>query len=137
MDKISFVGLILGVSAILVGQILEGGHLGSLLQPTAFMIVMGGTIGAVMLQSPFHVFRNGIAMGKWVFMPQVPPFRRVIDQVIAWSHTARKEGLLALEDQALNIKDPFTARGLQLLVDGIEPDKLREVMEVEIDAWEA
>ncbi|WP_417071072.1 flagellar motor protein [Niveibacterium terrae] len=137
MDKISFVGLILGITAILAGQILEGGHLSSLLQPTAFMIVMGGTIGAVMLQSPFQVFRKGVAMGKWVFVPPVPPFRRVIDQVVSWSHTARKEGLLALENQANTLRDPFTARGLQLLVDGIEPDRLREVLEVEIDAWEA
>ena len=136
MDKISFAGLSLGVSAILIGQLLEGGSLGSLLQPTAFMIVMGGTWGAVMLQSPFPVFRRGMVMVKWVFVPPVPPFKRQIDQIISWSHTARKEGLLALENQTSGLRDPFAAKGLQLLVDGIEPERLREVLEVEITTYE-
>lgn len=136
MDKISIAGLLLGLVAIVGGQVLEGGHVGSLVQPTAFMIVIGGTLGAVMLQSPFNVFRQGLRMGAWVFKPPVPPFRRVIDQIVSWSSIARKEGLLALEGQASGIKDPFAAKGLQLLVDGVEPERLREVLEVEIDAWE-
>jgi len=136
MDKISIVGLVVGIAAILVGQMLEGGHVGSLVQPTAFMIVIGGTLGAVMLQSPFAAFRKGVAMVGWVFMPPVPPFEAVIGQVVGWSQTARKEGLLALEDIANSTDDSFAAKGLQLLVDGVEPERLREVLEVEIDHWE-
>ena len=136
MDKISIAGLIVGVAAIIVGQLLEGGHIGSLVQPTAFMIVIGGTLGAVMLQSPFQVFRAGLGMIKWVFQPPVPPFRRVIEQIVSWSHVARKEGLLALENQAAGLSDSFAAKGLQLLVDGVEPERLREVLEVEIGVWE-
>ena len=71
MDKTSFIGLTLGIAAILLGQVLEGGHLSSLSQPTAFLIVIGGTFGAVMLQSPLRVFRDGLRMAKWVFVP--PP----------------------------------------------------------------
>lgn len=136
MDKISLVGLSLGIVAILGGQVLEGGHVGSLLQPTAFLIVIGGTLGAVMLQSPLEVFLKGLRMVKWVFVP--PPTRpeELIEQMGRWSHVARKEGLLALENQISDVPDPFMRKGLQLLVDGAEPERLREVLDVEIGAWE-
>lgn len=136
MDKISFVGLLLGLGAILGGQVLEGGHIGSLVQPTAFLIVIGGTLGAVMLQSPLSVFLTGLRMGKWVFVPPATKPEELIQQVARWSQVARKEGLLALEAQIQAIPDPFMRKGLQLLVDGAEPDRLREVLEVEIGAYE-
>lgn len=137
MDKISIVGLLLGIAAILVGQVLEGGHIGSLVQPTAFLIVIGGTLGAVMLQSPAQVFVRGFKMIKWVFVPPLIDPDELIQQIARWSHVARKEGLLALEAQIAAIPDPFMRKGLQLLVDGAEPERLRDVLEVEIDAYEA
>jgi chemotaxis protein MotA len=137
MDKTSIIGLLLGLTAIVGGQILEGGHIGSLIQPTAFMIVLGGTLGAIMLQSPLKVFVSGMKMIKWVFVPPLVSPKRLIDQVAQWSQIARKEGLLALEAQIVSLKDPFARKGLQLLVDGAEPDRLREVMEVEIGSYEA
>jgi chemotaxis protein MotA len=137
MDKTSVIGLLLGLTAIVGGQVLEGGHLGSLVQPTAFLIVLGGTLGAVMLQSPMNVFVSGMKMFKWIFFPPVIAPKRIISQIAQWSHIARKEGLLALEGQTASIKDPFIRKGLQLLVDGAEPERLREVMEVEINAYEA
>lgn len=136
MDKISIAGLALGLFAIVGGQVLEGGHIGSLVQPTAFLIVIGGTLGAVMLQSPLPVFLMGLKMGKWVFVPPVIVHQTLIDQMNRWSHVARKEGLLALEAQIQVIKDPFMRKGLQLLVDGAEPDRLRGVLEVEITSYE-
>ena len=69
MDKISIAGLAIGAIAILGGQLLEGGHIGSLVQPTALLIVLGGTLGAVLLQSPFHVFKRGVQMAKWIWIP--------------------------------------------------------------------
>jgi chemotaxis protein MotA len=69
MDRTSVLGLLIGVLAIVGGQILEGGHVGSLSQPTALLIVVGGTLGAVMLQSPYATFVRGIRMAKWVFRP--------------------------------------------------------------------
>lgn len=136
MDKISVAGLVLGISAILLGQMLEGGHVSSLLQPTAFLIVIGGTVGAVMLQSPLAIFMNGLRMVRWVFLPPAIQPQELITQIVAWSHVARKEGLLALEAQIDTVPDPFMRKGLQLLVDGAEPERLREVLEVEIGAWE-
>lgn len=137
MDKIGVFGLILSLAAILGGQVLEGGHLASLFQPTALMIVFGGTLGAVMLQSPFPVFSRGLKMLRWVVFPPRYDLPEVVAQVVRWSGLARKEGLLALENEINSIADPFVRKGLQLLVDGAEPQRLREVLEVEIDTHAA
>lgn len=137
MDKISVLGLVFGILAIVLGQVFEGGSINSLVQPTAFFIVIGGTLGAVMLQSSPKTFVLGTRMVRWVLSP---PQLRPIDlvrQIVQWSHVARKEGLLALEAQIPAMPDPFVRRGLQLLVDGAEPQGLREVLEVEIGTYEA
>ncbi|MDP3539379.1 MAG: flagellar motor protein [Azonexus sp.] len=136
MDKISLAGIAISMIAIIGGQVLEGGHIGSLVQPTALLIVLGGTLGAVLLQSPFHVFKRGLIMAKWVWVPPVIEQKRLIDQVLTWSQQSRREGLLALENYIPGIKDEFTRKGLQLLVDGADPERIRELMEVEIGTFE-
>lgn len=136
MDMISILGLAVGLLAVVGGQVLEGGHVGSLVQPTAFLIVIGGTLGAVLLQSPMRIFVGGIRMFRWVFQPPVVDGDALVEQIAHWSQLARKEGLLALEAQINQLPDPFLKKGLQLLVDGAEPERLREVLEVEITAWE-
>src|ERR1035437_459422 len=136
MDKISVFGLLLGVIAIVGGQLLEGGHVGSLSQPAALLIVFGGTLGAVMLQSPYTTFIRGVRMVRWVWYPPVVDNLQLIKQVSTWSQVSRREGLLALENVINQIKDDFTRKGLQLLVDGAEPERLREVLEVEINTYE-
>jgi len=136
MDKISIAGLLLGIASIVLGQIFEGGHIGSLVQPTAFLIVIGGTLGAVMLQSPLPIFMMGLKMVKWVFVPPTTDPEQLITQISRWSQMARKEGLLALEAQIVSVPDAFMRKGLQLLVDGAEPERLRDVLEVEIGAYE-
>jgi chemotaxis protein MotA len=125
MDKISALGLLIGVLAIVGGQILEGGHVGSLSQPTALLIVLGGTLGAVMLQSPYATFMRGMRMLKWVWFPPVINYLQLIQQVSSWSQISRREGLLALEAVMNQLKDDFARKGLQLLVDGAEPERLR------------
>lgn len=137
MDRISLVGLVLGVAAILAGQVLEGGHLASLFQPTAALIVVGGTLGAVMLQSPLPVFLEGMRMTRWVFSPPPDRGEELIGLVTQWGVIARRDGLLALEPHIDRQDDPFLRRGLQFLVDGIEPQRLRELLGVEIDVAEA
>lgn len=136
MDKISVLGLAVGLFAIVGGQVLEGGHVGSLAQPTALLIVLGGTLGAVMLQSPFATFKRGMRMVKWVWFPPVINHQQLIQQVTSWSQVSRREGLLALENMINPLKDDFARKGLQLLVDGAEPERLREVLEVQITTYE-
>jgi len=136
MDKISVLGLLLGIVAIIGGQILEGGNVGSLSQPTALLIVLGGTMGAVMLQSPYATFMRGMRMVRWVWYPPVVDYRLLIKQISNWSQVSRREGLLALENVINQLRDDFARKGLQLLVDGAEPERLREVLEVEISTFE-
>jgi chemotaxis protein MotA len=136
MDKVSIAGIVVGLLAIVGGQILEGGHVGSLSQPTAMLIVVGGTLGAVMLQSPYATFMRGMRMAKWVWYPPVVNYQQLIQQIAGWSQVSRREGLLALDVVVQGLKDDFTRKGLQLLVDGAEPERLREVLEVEIGTFE-
>ena len=136
MDKISVLGLLLGIVAIIGGQLLEGGHVSSLSQPTALLIVLGGTLGAVMLQSPYATFIRGVKMVRWIWYPPVVDKQQIIKQVSGWSQVSRREGLLALENLMGQVKDDFAKKGLQLLVDGAEPERLREVLEVQISTFE-
>jgi len=136
MDRISPIGIILGLGAILGGQALEGGHMSSLLQVTAFVIVIGGTLGAVMLQSSPAVFLAGMRLLPWVFRPPFADFRAQLDDIVQWGNTARRGGLLALEPAISQLSDGYTRKGLQLLVDGAEPAVLRASLELEIDTYE-
>lgn len=136
MDYVSVIGFVLALTAILGGQVLEGGHVGSLVQFTAFVIVFGGTIGATMLQSSIPVFFQGLRLAVWVLFPPKLDQHGLIDQVIGWSSIARKGGLLALESQVELQTDTFTHKGVQMVVDGAEPEKIREALDVEIATFE-
>ncbi|MCB5196327.1 flagellar motor protein [Deefgea salmonis] len=136
MDKISVFGVILGLVAIILGQWLEGGHISSLLQFTAFLIVMGGTVGAVMLQTQMRHFIAGIKMLRWIFFPPAMDFKKLLATLVNWATQARRGGLLALEAFFNSEKDPFVRRGLQMVVDGAEPETIRRAMELDIDAYE-
>lgn len=132
MDMLSLFGLVLGAAAILIGQYLEGGHIGSLMNGPAILIVLGGTFGAVMLQSPLSIFLRGMRMLIWTFLPPKSQNQGAIDKIVSWSNIARKEGLLGLENIEESETDPFTRKGLQLLVDGSEPENIRSVLDVDI-----
>lgn len=136
MDILSLIGLLVGFGAIIGGNFLEGGHIDSLLQLTAFVIVAGGTFGAVMVQSPLKIFLQGLKMLKWIFLPPPIAAAEAIQKIVNWSNIARKEGLLGLEALVPSETDTFAATGLQLLVDGTEPDTIRAILEVELAARE-
>ena len=136
MDRGSLIGLGLAVLAILGGQTMEGGHIGLFVQPAAFVIVMGGTLGAVLLHYPLPVFLQGVRMAKWIFRPPESDAVKLIRRVVQWSHTARQDGLLALERHLNITQDPFQKTGLQLLIDGANADKLRDTLDVQIASFE-
>jgi chemotaxis protein MotA len=136
MDKLSLFGVIIAFAGILGGQLLEGGSVSVLMQLAAFVIVFGGTFGAVMLQHPHNVFVNGIKMGRWVFVTPEIDDQRLAYQITAWASVARKDGILALEAQLRNIDDPFVYKGVQLLVDGNSAEKIREIMDIELQSYE-
>jgi chemotaxis protein MotA len=136
MDIISIIGILLSLTAILLGQYLEGGHIGSLLQFTAFMIVLGGTLGAVMLQTSLRVFLDGLNMLKWVLQPPKIANQDTLNMLLDWSQKARRGGLLALEPYIEQEQNLFHRRGLQMLVDGAEPQVLRDTLELDLQAFE-
>ena len=136
MDLLSLFGILLAFGAILGGNLLEGGYLGSLIQLTAFVIVGGGTTGAILLQSPLPVFLHALKLARWVFFPPKLAPRQAIEKIVGWRQSARKEGLLGLESMAESEPDLFARKGLQLLVDGSEPEAIRSILEVELSSKE-
>ncbi|MCO6055463.1 flagellar motor protein [Pseudomonas sp. MOB-449] len=132
MDVLSLIGVILAFVAIIGGNYLEGGHAAALLNGPAALIVLGGTLGAAFLQTPMSIFKRALGIIRWILFP--PPVDLVggINRVVNWSLTARKEGLLGLEPVADSEPDPFARKGLQLLVDGAEPESIRSILEVDL-----
>lgn len=136
MDRGTLIGLGLAVAAILGGQALEGGHASIFLQPAAFVIVVLGTLAAVLVHFPMPVFLQGMRMARWVFRPPERESEQIIRRVVQWSHTVRKEGLLALERHLALAHDDFQKNALQLLVDGADAAKLRDTLDVQIVSFE-
>ncbi len=136
MDWSSVGGLLLALGGILLGLLLEGGHPGSILQPTAFLIVFAGTVGAVLLQTRLDNFIHGVKLLSWVFSPPPHNHRKLIDDIAVWSGISRREGLLHLEEHMNDSSDPFVKKGLRLLIDGITPAKLLDILDVDTTAYE-
>lgn len=135
MDKLSIAGLLIAILAIYLGFILDGGSVASLFELPAFVIVFGGTIGAVMLQSSSGQFFHALSLLKWVFSPPKYDIEEGINNIVSWAEKARESGYLALEDIALDEEEPFTQKGLNLLVDGVEIENLRTSLELDLDIF--
>jgi chemotaxis protein MotA len=137
MDVLTLIGIILAFVAIIGGNFLEGGHLGALLNGPAALIVLGGTLAACLLQTPMSAFKRAIQIFIWILFPPRIDLAGGIDRVVSWSLTARKEGLLGLESVADSEPDPYSRKGLQLLVDGAEPEAIRSILEVDFMTQES
>lgn len=136
MDWASVGGLVLALAGIITGQMLEGGRIGALIQPAAMAIVVVGTCGAVLLQSGMPTFLRGMKMARWVFSPPPDNAEAVTREILGWSTTARREGLLSLEQYLPGVQDPFVAKALRLIVDGMDPYKVREILDIDISSYE-
>jgi chemotaxis protein MotA len=136
VDWASVIGLLLVFVGILVGQLLEGGRLSSLLQPAAFVIVVVSTMGAVLLQSRMPVFIRGLKMLRWIVSMPEDTSRKTVQDALIWSVVARREGFLSLERYMEASKDPFIGKGLRLVIDGIDPDRLKDILDVDISFYE-
>ncbi|MGZ5008735.1 MAG: flagellar motor protein [Methylobacter sp.] len=136
MDILSIAGVVVGVGAILLGIMLDGGDVHSLVNVPALVIVLGGTFGATFLQFPPATFIRSMKMFSWVLLSQKIDLSAQIDKVIHWSHLARKEGLLGLENAIPEEKDPFIKKSLQLLADGNDSAAIREILNMDIDSKE-
>src|SRR5690349_20370091 len=132
MDKTTLPGLILALVALLGGAMMEGTTPDKLVMLPAFIIVFGGTIGAAMISFPLSVTA---ALPKYfgILVKDVAhDLPHVVDTFVNLADRARREGLLALEQEAGNL-EPFTRRGIQMVVDGSDPALVREILEADID----
>lgn len=132
MDRLSVIGIVLAMVALLLGSVLKGAGLSSLWSPAAFVIVIGGTLASITLQTSMVTFMRGMKIAKWVFKPPTGDRAAILARLVEWANIARKQGLLGLESQVATLDDAFTRKGLQMVVDGIAPDAIRGVMETDI-----
>ena len=133
MDKATVGGVWIALGGILAGLLLEGGNLGQILQPTAAMIVFGGTLGAVLIQFPLPVVLGALRrLGHIFAAPRTDPMATV-RELVKYANHARREGIVSLDQSLENIDEPFLKKSLMLAIDGTEPQELRKMMELELD----
>lgn len=133
MDIGTIIGLLVAAGAILLGLILEGGKIGQILQPTAALIVFGGTFGAIMVQFPVGVVLAAFrSLASIFFVPKSDP-RGIIQEIVTIAHKARREGIVSLDRDLDRIQNTFMRKALMLAVDGTEPGELRKMMELEME----
>ncbi len=133
MDKSTICGIVLAIGGILAGLLIEGGKIAQILQPTAAMIVLGGTLGAVMVQFPLTIVMQAFKRLTHVLLDRTENPTKLIQTLVGFAQRARKDGIVALDIELPNITDPFLKKTLMLAVDGIEPEELRKMMELDLD----
>ena len=134
MDKSSIGGVFLAVAGILAGLLIEGGNLGQILQPTAALIVFGGTMGAVLLQFPLGTVVAAFRSLVHVFAAPRKHNDQLIRLLVSFANKARRNGVVSLDSDLQTIQDPFLRQSLMLAVDGTEPSELRRIMRVSLDS---
>ncbi len=133
MDISVILSIVVGLGLILGGNALEGGHISALIQPTALMIVLGGTVGATWLASSNEEIKNLGKMLKRCLFPATANRKKLLEDMVKVSTVARREGMLAVENLLPEVSDEFLKRGLRMLVDGLSAEDVTRVMEPEID----
>ncbi|OGP64746.1 MAG: hypothetical protein A3K22_04625 [Deltaproteobacteria bacterium RBG_16_42_7] len=132
MDITTIFGLILGIGAVLGAFLMEGGHLSSLLQAPAMMLVICGTLGASIITTPFSQLKALPKLfGIILFEKELNP-QQLVDLIYNLAQKSRKNGLLSLEKDLSDIKDSFLKKAIQLAIDGFETNKIREILEIEM-----
>lgn len=130
------IGMVVAFVAILFGNALEGGHMSSVLGGPAALIVLGGTIGAVIVQYPLATLKAALQAAGKTFKKPSQDARTLIEEIVGYANQARLEGILALEKVASNASDPFLSKALMMAIDGADSNALRETMEIIIDKHE-
>ncbi|HZU27795.1 MAG TPA: flagellar motor protein [Bryobacteraceae bacterium] len=135
-DLATIGGLVLAFAGILGGLLLDGGRITDVAQITAALIVLGGTIGAVMVTTPLHLLVSAVKKLTVLFFDRSPSFSNTIDQIIALATHARTKGIVSLDTEMDSIADPFLRKALMLAVDGADLQDLRSMMELDIQVFE-
>ncbi|MGH9396973.1 MAG: flagellar motor protein [Terriglobia bacterium] len=133
MDKATLGGVVLAIAGILGGMMMEGGKIAQILQPTAAMIVLGGTIGGVLISYPLPVVMNSFKRLSQVIFEGSTDLEALIKEMLEYAQKARKQGIVSLDNELGNIQNPFLKKSLMLAIDGTEPEELRKIMELDMD----
>lgn len=133
MDFASIGGIIVAILGILAGMMIEGGSISQITQPTAALIVVGGTMGAVMLQFPLKIFIAALQHMVKIFFSGASTGEAVLRQLVQFANKARKSGIVSLDQDLATVSDPFFKQALMLAIDGTEPTEVRKIMQLEID----
>ncbi len=139
MDLLTLFGALFGVTAIVAGFSLEGGHFTSLFQTEAFVIVLGGTLGAVMIQNTWARFYDGIKQLRFAFVKARQVDRDSLAVLLEWGDQAKLNGMLVFESLEVSEAggfNPFAKRGLELLANGVSTAVLEDALQRELDAYE-
>src|SRR5918999_1971662 len=134
MKASSAIGLAIGLIGIALGATLEGSNIMAVLNPSALLIVLGGTLGAVMGGTSFEAMKNIPVLYKKILSAEPPDLNARVTELVGYAEKARRDGLLALDEQLSEVADTYTRKGLQLVVDGTDPELVAEVLEAENDA---
>src|ERR1035437_7501083 len=125
MDLATIIGLVMGFGAIFGGAAIEGVHITALIQPTAAMIVLGGTFGAAFVSFPLPAIINALKSVKIAFLPTKVDHEQVVKDIINYATKARRNGLISLEQEAQSARDPLDRKGISRVGDGIYPQNRR------------
>ncbi|MDE2167730.1 MAG: flagellar motor protein [Alphaproteobacteria bacterium] len=136
MDLLSVIGIALALASVTLTMMLDGGNVLALVHFPAFLIVVGGTVGAILLQTPPRVFFRAFRILPWVFVPPAYESVKLVDWILDWAQIARREGVLALEPIANDESDPFLKEALNLVIDGIPPPTVRAILETKLHSRE-
>lgn len=137
MLKMTVVGLLVAFGAIFAGQAMEGSSLALLLQPSAFLIVFGGTLGAVVAQSRPQDFKHAFMLLTWLRKSPVKPHQEVSKQILMWSKTAHREGSFKLDQYASQLENPWLRKGLEMVADRHDVEVIREALTLEMRGRDA
>lgn len=133
MDLATIGGIVLAIGGILGGQIIEGGHPGSIMQLTAAIIVFAGTFGATMVNTTSEDLKTGLKLAKWAFSnPKGDDPEKVIKELIDAAQVARKESILALEKKLSTFSNPYMQTIFRFVIDGVDPTTIKDIFENEI-----
>jgi chemotaxis protein MotA len=134
MKASTLIGLGIAFAGLFLGPTMEGSSPMAIINPSAMLIVLGGTLGATIAGTSFESIKNIPSLYKKTFSAEPPDLNAKVAELVGYAESARRDGLLALDEQLASIEDPFTKKGLQLVVDGTDPDLVADILEAENDA---
>jgi chemotaxis protein MotA len=134
MKASSIIGIVVGILGIAMGATMEGSNIMAVINPSAMLIVLVGTLGATITGTSFDSIKAIPKLYKKAFSPDLPDLNGRVTELVSYAEQARRDGLLALDEQLAGIEDPYTKKGLQLVVDGTDPELVADVLEAENDA---